>query len=145
MHSISRAYPVNAQTLWQDILDPKALAASMQGSLTYVGLPKEPVVEGQRITVTIRRRGWFPMGDTKARHTDHLDLDADTFTDALFPMFSAMYEQRHEQRLKRLRASAWRTRVFGMAAHVRREITSGPRPPNARRQQFRTRISRGKP
>jgi hypothetical protein len=142
-HSISRVYPVNAQVLWHDILDPNALAASMQGSLTYVGLPREPVFEGQRIVVTIRRWGWFPMGtwnmhvtrrddqnlileseehgnlvrlyrhrlevipmgETEARYTDYLDLDAGIFTDAMFPMFSAMYEQRHEQRLKRLRAS----------------------------------------
>ena len=61
-HSISRVYPVRAATLWNDILDPIALAESMDGALTYVGLPSEPVFEGQRIEVSIKRWGWLPMG-----------------------------------------------------------------------------------
>lgn len=61
-HTIAKIYPVSAQALWDDILDPNALAASMKGSLTYSGLPTEPVFEGQRIVVSIKRWGWFPMG-----------------------------------------------------------------------------------
>jgi len=34
----------------------------MQGSLTYEGLPSEPVFEGQKADVKIKRWGWFPMG-----------------------------------------------------------------------------------
>ena len=41
-HTIAKVYPVSAQTLWNDIIDPSALAASMKGSLTYSGLPTEP-------------------------------------------------------------------------------------------------------
>lgn len=61
-HKISHIYPVSARTLWADILDPNALAASMKGSLSYCGLPMEPVFEGQRIVVTLKRWGWFPLG-----------------------------------------------------------------------------------
>lgn len=61
-HTISKVSPVSAQTLWADIIDPNALAASMKGTLTYTGLPKEPVFEGQRIIVSIKRWGWLPMG-----------------------------------------------------------------------------------
>ena len=138
-HTISKVYPVSAQALWEDILDPNALADSMKGSLTYSGLPREPVFEGQRIVVSIKRWGWFPMGrwtmdvvrrdddrrvlesrefgslvrdyrqrleveplgDSEARYSDHLDLDAGLLTDLMFPTFVSMYERRHEQRLKR--------------------------------------------
>ncbi|MEL7480423.1 MAG: SRPBCC family protein [Pseudomonadota bacterium] len=60
--AITRDYPVSAEILWADILDPAALAASMEGALTYEGLPSEPVFEGQVINVTIKRWGWWPMG-----------------------------------------------------------------------------------
>ena len=52
-HAISKVYPVSAQTLWADIIDPSALAAYMKGALTYTGLPTEPVFEGQRIILSI--------------------------------------------------------------------------------------------
>ena len=141
-HTISKVYPVSAQVLWDDILDPSALADSMKGSLTYSGLPTEPVFEGQRIVVSIKRWGWIPMGrwtmdvvrrdddrrilessefgslvrnyrhrleveplgDSTARYSDHLDLDAGLFTNLMFPTFISIYERRHEQRLKRLLA-----------------------------------------
>jgi hypothetical protein len=142
-HTVSKIYPVSAQVLWEDILDPNALAESMKGSLTYSGLPTEPVYEGQRIVVSIKRWGWFPMGrwtmevvrrdderrvlesrefgslirnfhhrleveslgDSEARYSDHLDLDAGLFTILLLPTFVSMYERRHEQRLKRVLSS----------------------------------------
>lgn len=141
-HTISQVYPVSADTLWQDILDPNALADSMKGALTYSGLPTKPVFEGQRIVVSIKRWGWFPIGqwtmdvvrrdderrilessefgsvvrnyrhrlevepvgDTEARYTDHLDLDAGLLTDLVFPTFVSMYENRHKQRRRRLAA-----------------------------------------
>ena len=61
-HEISRRYPVSAETLWADILDPTALAEAMDGAVTYVGLPSEPVYEGQRISVSLKRWGWLPIG-----------------------------------------------------------------------------------
>lgn len=82
-HAISQVYPVSAQTLWEDILDPNALAESMQGSLTYSGLPKEPVFEGQRIVVSLKRWGWFPMGrwtmDVVRRDDDRRILESCEF------------------------------------------------------------------
>jgi len=62
MHEISHDYPVDIETLWRDIVDFGALAESMDGVLTYEGLPTEPAVEGQVIVVKIKRWGWFPMG-----------------------------------------------------------------------------------
>ena len=59
---IERTYNVSAETLWQDLLDPIALAESMKGALTYDGLPTEPVEQGQEFTVKLKRWGWFPMG-----------------------------------------------------------------------------------
>lgn len=82
-HAISQVYPVSAQTLWEDILDPNALAESMQGSLTYSGLPKKPVFEGQRIVVSLKRWGWFPMGrwtmDVVRRDDDRRILESCEF------------------------------------------------------------------
>lgn len=139
-HSISRIYPVSAETLWNDILDPRALDEAMDGAVTYDGLPSEPVFEGQTIEVSIKRWGWLPMGrwtmeivrrddenlilesrefgnivrsyrhrlevealdDETAKYTDFLELDAGIFTALVFPMFRSMYEQRHDERLKRL-------------------------------------------
>ena len=143
-HEITRDYPVSAQTLWADILDPTALAESMKGAITYEGLPTEPVYEGQKIVVTLKRWGWLPMGqwtmevvrrddahfilesrehgnvvrsykhrlvveplsENSARYTDKLDVDAGLLTPFVFPMFKAMYEQRHDARRKRLEARA---------------------------------------
>jgi hypothetical protein len=59
---ITKDYPVSIQTLWDDILDPTALSESMEGSVSYEGLPTEPVYEGQKIVVKLKRWGWFPMG-----------------------------------------------------------------------------------
>ena len=59
---ISQEYPVNIQTLWNDILDFQALSDSMEGALSYEGLPTEPVSEGERIVVWLKRWGWLPMG-----------------------------------------------------------------------------------
>jgi len=82
-HTISKVYPVSAQVLWEDILDPSALADSMKGSLTYSGLPTEPVFEGQRIVVSIKRWGWFPMGrwtmDVVRRDDDRRILESSEF------------------------------------------------------------------
>jgi hypothetical protein len=141
-YTVSKVYPVSAETLWADILDPNSLAESMKGALSYSGLPSEPVFQGQRIVVSIKRWGWFPMGqwtmdvvrrdderhilessefgslvrnyrhrleietlsENEARYTDYLDLDAGLFTDLVFPTFVSMYENRHQQRLKRLLA-----------------------------------------
>lgn len=61
-HKITRDYPVDIDILWADILDPKALADSMKGAVTYEGLPTEPVYEGQVVVVKLKRWGWFPMG-----------------------------------------------------------------------------------
>lgn len=61
-HSVTQTYGVSAETLWQDLLDPHALAESMKGSITYIGLPTNPVEEGQQFTVKIKRWGWLPMG-----------------------------------------------------------------------------------
>lgn len=61
--TISREYPVSAQTLWEDLLDPVALAESMKGAISYVGLPTEPVEQGQEFTVQLKRWGWLPMGE----------------------------------------------------------------------------------
>lgn len=81
--TISKVYPVSAQVLWEDILDPNALADSMKGSLTYSGLPTEPVFEGQRIVVSIKRWGWFPMGrwtmDVVRRDDDRRILESSEF------------------------------------------------------------------
>lgn len=142
-HTISRVYPVSAEVLWQDILDPRALAESMTGALSYSGLPEDPVFEGQRIVVSIKRWGWLPLGqwtidvirrdderfilesaehgglirryrhrleveplgDTEARYTDYLDVDAGILTDLVFPTFVALYTVRHEQRRARLLAA----------------------------------------
>ena len=60
--AISHDYAVSAQTLWEDLLDPNALAESMKGAITYVGLPTEPVDQGEAFTVKLKRWGWFPMG-----------------------------------------------------------------------------------
>ena len=61
-YQVSQDYPVSAQVLWDDILDPQALSNSMEGQIHYEGLPTEPVYEGQRIVVKLKRWGWFPMG-----------------------------------------------------------------------------------
>ena len=60
--SITRDYAVSAQTLWDDLLNPDSLAESMKGAVTYVGLPTEPVEQGQSFTVKLKRWGWLPMG-----------------------------------------------------------------------------------
>ena len=60
--SLTHVYNVSAETLWQDLLDPNALAESMQGAITYVGLPREPVQQGDEFTVQLKRWGWFPIG-----------------------------------------------------------------------------------
>lgn len=59
---IQREYAVSAETLWVDLLSPTALAESMLGAITYVGLPTEPVEQGQEFTVQLKRWGWLPMG-----------------------------------------------------------------------------------
>ncbi len=61
--TITRNYAVSAERLWTDILDPNALADSMKGAVTYVGLPTDPVEVGQQFTVRLKRWGWFPMGN----------------------------------------------------------------------------------
>ena len=82
-HTIAKVYPVSAQTLWADILDPVALAESMKGAFSYFGLPSEPVFEGQRIVVSIKRWGWFPMGqwtmDVVKRDDERLILESREF------------------------------------------------------------------
>ena len=61
-YTISEIYPVSIQTLWADILDPGALVDSMKGAISYIGLPADPVTEGQIINVKLKRWGWLPMG-----------------------------------------------------------------------------------
>ncbi len=61
-YTISEIYPVSIQRLWADILDPGALADSMKGAISYIGLPADPVTEGQIINVKLKRWGWLPMG-----------------------------------------------------------------------------------
>jgi hypothetical protein len=61
-HSITRDYPVDIQTRWDDILDPTALSESMEGAVTYEGLPTEPVYERQVAAVKLKRWGWLPLG-----------------------------------------------------------------------------------
>lgn len=60
--TITRPYSVSAETLWQDLLDPNALTESMQGAVTYIGLPTTPVREGDEFTVHLKLWGWLPMG-----------------------------------------------------------------------------------
>ena len=61
-YQISEDYPVNIETLWNDILDPQALADSMKGRVTYIGLPSEPVFEGQVVNIRLKYWGWLPLG-----------------------------------------------------------------------------------
>ena len=60
--TIQRDYAISAADLWTDLLSPAALADSMKGAVTYIGLPTEPVQEGQEFTVQLKRWGWLPMG-----------------------------------------------------------------------------------
>lgn len=61
-YELSDIYAVGIEALWRDILDPVALSDSMKGSISYSGLPSDPVVQGQVIDVTLKRWGWLPMG-----------------------------------------------------------------------------------
>ncbi|MEO0817062.1 MAG: SRPBCC family protein [Pseudomonadota bacterium] len=59
---ISRDYGVPAHVLWADIVDFAALAESMEGAITYEGLPDGEPALGQPYTVRLKRWGWLPMG-----------------------------------------------------------------------------------
>ena len=61
-HELSCIYPVNIDNLWADLLDPQALAESMEGQITYEGLPTDPAFEGQVAEVKLKRWGWLPIG-----------------------------------------------------------------------------------
>ena len=61
-YQITEDYPVNIDTLWNDILDPQALSDSMKGRVAYLGLPTEPVFEGQKVDIRLKYWGWLPIG-----------------------------------------------------------------------------------
>ena len=71
--TVTRTYSVSAETLWQDLLDPNALAESMRGAITYIGLPRDPVQTGEEFTVKLKRWGWFPMGQWTMRVVERDD------------------------------------------------------------------------
>lgn len=61
-YRISEDYPVNIETLWNDILDPQALSDSMKGRVAYIGLPTETIYEGQVANIHLKYWGWLPLG-----------------------------------------------------------------------------------
>ncbi|MEM7768035.1 MAG: SRPBCC family protein [Pseudomonadota bacterium] len=60
--SIAREYPFPASVVWADLIDFDALAESMEGAITYEGLPSGTPEAGASHTVRLKRWGWFPMG-----------------------------------------------------------------------------------
>lgn len=51
-----------ASTVWADVIDFDALAESMEGALTYEGLPSGEPELHRAYTVRLKRWGWLPMG-----------------------------------------------------------------------------------
>ena len=60
--TITRDYPVSADVLWTDLVDFDALAESMEGAISYDGLPRGEPQLNRPYTVRLKRWGWLPMG-----------------------------------------------------------------------------------
>jgi len=66
-------YDAPADRVWADLISYDALAKSMKGSLTYIGLPDGEAQVGDDFEVELKIWGWLPVGRWRMRVVERDD------------------------------------------------------------------------